>query len=318
MKPTIFVGSSTEGLPAAQAIQRHLEGATEVTVWSDNIFAPSTGLLDTLLKCIERFDFAIFIFTADDIVESRATTIMAPRDNVIFELGMCFGRLGPRRTFAVCQAKVGMKIPSDLAGISIPHFDPGGASGDLSVATESLSRQIVESIRKNADQSELRLLPSTALAIGYFQNFIKPVCNGKLQHRGQTFDLQRSDRFKLVVLIPEHYGPTFHVNLPDTLKAAALEQVTVDTGSRGFPFYIRTGTAGALLELYDIPTTLSVLPTAIRLHLGKQCVGSDVDEKRLQTRELTNFRLTLERLAADPEHWRIRNVLELRDLPIIT
>lgn len=313
MKPSVFIGSSAEGLSAAIAIKGHLDGAADVTLWNQNIFAPSQGTLDALLKCIERFDFAVLVFTTDDLVESRGTESPAPRDNIVFELGMCFGRLGPRRTFAACQAEANIKIPSDLAGITIPRFSPLDAYGDMSNAVKRVCDQILEAIRRNTGQSELRLLPSTALAIGYFENFIKPVCRGQLDHGGRTYNLE-AEPFKLVVLVPDHFGPTFHANLPIALRAAALEQVTVKTGSRGFPFYVRTDMSDGILELYDIPTTLSVLPRAIDLHLGKQCIGTGVDERLLQTREIGNFRLTLEQLLAGSENWRLRKTVEIRDL----
>lgn len=86
MGPSVFIGSSTEGLPAAKAIGAHLQRDTSVTLWTESIFGPSQGTLDALLKCIERFDFAVLVFTADDLVESRGTSSAAPRDNTVFEL----------------------------------------------------------------------------------------------------------------------------------------------------------------------------------------------------------------------------------------
>lgn len=134
MKPSVFIGSSSEGLPAANAIGKGLQPEAEVTIWDQGIFAPSAGTLDSLLKCMERFDFAVFVFTADDLVESMSRTSFAPRDNVVFELGMCFGRLGLRRTFAACQADEHIKTPSDLAGVALPRFDPKKSGGDIAVA----------------------------------------------------------------------------------------------------------------------------------------------------------------------------------------
>jgi hypothetical protein len=314
MKASVFVGSSSEGLPAANAIKGHLDRDADVTVWDRDIFVPSQGTLDTLLKCIERFDFAVLVFTADDLLERRGTESAAPRDNVVFELGMCFGRFGPRRTFAVCQAEANIKIPSDLAGITIPRFSPIDPDGDMTSALKPVCEQILDAIRRNAGHAELRLLPSTALAIGYFENFIKPVCRGKFDHAGRTYNLEK-EPFKLVVLMPDHFGPTFHTNLPTALRDAAFEEVTVNTSSRGFPFYVRTDMSEGALELYDIPTTLSVLPRAIGLYLGKQYVGTGVDERVLQAREITNFRRTIEQLLEDPEHWRLKKIVEIRNLP---
>jgi len=316
MKPSVLIGSSTEGLPAAKVFQAGLQTEAEVTVWDQGtIFAPSAGTLDSLLRCMERFDFAVFVFTADDLVESRGSATFAPRDNVVFELGMCFGRLGPRRTFAACQADEHIKVPSDLAGVTLPRFDPKKDGGDLAVAVAPVCEQILQAIRKHAEQSELRLLPSTALAIGYFENFLKPVLtSGTLQFNGRSWTLAQDD-LKFIILIPDEFGATFHPNLPSILRDQSFRQVTVNSPSRDFPFYVRAEVEDGVLELYDIPTTLSVVPLAVRLHLGKQCVGLDPEEHFLQQREAQNFRRALQRLLEAPEHLRLRRVVEIRDLP---
>ena len=315
MRPSVFIGSSSEGLPAAKVIKAGLELVAEVTIWDQEIFPPSAGTLDSLLKCMELFDFAVFVFTADDLLEGKGGLAFVPRDNVVFELGMCFGRMGPRRTFATCQADEHIKTPSDLAGITLPRFDPTKCGGDLALAVRPLCEQIIQKIRKHADQAELRLLPSTALAMGYFENFLKPVLSsGTLQLDGRNWTLAQSD-FKFIVLIPEEFGPTFHPNLPTILRDQNFRQVIVNSPSRDFPFFVRADIGDGTLELYDIPTTLSVVPRAIGLHLGKQCVGVDSEERVLQQREARNFRRTLERLLEDPEHLRLRRVIEIRDLP---
>lgn len=64
--------------------------------------------------------------TPDDRMESRGEKGWSARDNVLFELGMFLGKLGRERTFIFVQETgekgKDVKIPADLAGITIPRF----------------------------------------------------------------------------------------------------------------------------------------------------------------------------------------------------
>lgn len=104
MKPRIFIGSSSEALNIAYAIQSNLEYDATVTVWTQNIFQLSSNSLDDLLNALENFDFGLFIFKPDDITLMRSNNYNVVRDNVIFELGLFFGKLGKGRVF-FCYAK---------------------------------------------------------------------------------------------------------------------------------------------------------------------------------------------------------------------
>ena len=131
MKPHVFVGSSTEGLEIARAVQSNLESAAEVTVWSQNVFLPGEHTLESLLRIADRSDFGVFVFSSDDIVEIRESLLTTVRDNVIFELGLCIGRLGAKRSFIVMPRVSNFRIPSDLNGINAATFDPPRADRDL-------------------------------------------------------------------------------------------------------------------------------------------------------------------------------------------
>ena len=123
LKPSLFVGSSTEGLEFARAIRESLSDVAEVTLWNEGFFRPGGTFIDTLVNALPRFDFAVLLLTADDFVQSRDVAAMGPRDNVLFELGLFMGRLGRERTFLVHQSRSDLKIPSDLSGVTAAVYE---------------------------------------------------------------------------------------------------------------------------------------------------------------------------------------------------
>jgi Predicted nucleotide-binding protein containing TIR -like domain len=145
MKPRIFIGSSIEGLPIAHAIQENLDRIAEVTVWTNNVFDLSSYRYDAIEKQLNNTHYGIFVLTADDVVESRERKTFAPRDNVIFELGMFAGRLGLQRIFIVYPRNVDIKIPSDLLGITPAKYEPH-SSGNITASVSAICNQIKSQI----------------------------------------------------------------------------------------------------------------------------------------------------------------------------
>ena len=132
-RPSLFIGSSTEGLRIAKALQVLLQHPCEVTVWSQGVFGLSRGTLETLVSALEKFDFAILALTPDDLTTSRELDRPAPRDNVLFELGLFMGGIGRNRTYIVYDRTLDLKLPSDLAGVSAATFEPH-SDGNLQAA----------------------------------------------------------------------------------------------------------------------------------------------------------------------------------------
>jgi hypothetical protein len=126
-RPYVFVGSSSEGLEIAKAIQANLDFGFECHIWSQGLFGLSEGTLETLVNTLDRFDFAILCVTPDDITISRGTEQRSPRDNVLFELGLFMGGLGKDRVFLVTDRSAKAKLPSDLAGITPATYEPPSA-----------------------------------------------------------------------------------------------------------------------------------------------------------------------------------------------
>jgi len=118
--PVLFIGSSVEGLPFANEIVSGLKHEKVVPqVWSTpGIFSPGGVAIDVLLKEVDHADFAAFIFGPDDKITSRNKKYYAPRDNVVFELGLFMGRLDRERAFIVKEQGSDVKIPTDLLGVT--------------------------------------------------------------------------------------------------------------------------------------------------------------------------------------------------------
>jgi len=123
-QPHIFIGSSSESLSVARKIkQALLKCSFTVSLWTDEqIFRLSRTYIESLEKAAQHHDFAILVFQGDDKVRSREKTYMAPRDNVIFEVGLFMGQLGRERTILVGPESLDVKIPSNLLGLKKLNF----------------------------------------------------------------------------------------------------------------------------------------------------------------------------------------------------
>lgn len=146
-KPTVFVGSSSEGLEIARAVQFQLKDDALVTVWNEGAFSLNQGTLESLVAMLDRFDFAVLLLTPDDVLQVRDTALLTPRDNVMFELGLFLGRLGRARTFAICSNARDLKLPSDLAGVTLARFDNEDVRHDVTSALGPACFQIRQAIR---------------------------------------------------------------------------------------------------------------------------------------------------------------------------
>lgn len=147
--PRLFIGSSTEGLDVAYALQENLEFEAEVTVWSQGFFEPSTATLSALLQNLGEFDFAIVVFSPDDVLRLRGHEFRTARDNVLFELGLFYGRLGAERCFfAVPRGVVDFHLPTDLLGVAPLTYSVARSDGNLVAALATAANQVRRTLRK--------------------------------------------------------------------------------------------------------------------------------------------------------------------------
>jgi predicted nucleotide-binding protein with TIR-like domain len=162
-RPALFVGSSSEGLRIAEAVQVNLDEVCEVELWTQGIFGLSQGTLESLVLALSRFDFALLVLTADDMTVSRGTQRPAARDNVLFELGLFIGSLSRDRTFMLYDRTKPPALPSDLAGIIPATFEPH-TSGNLVASVGapcSIIRNTVERLGVRKDKQARNLERAT-------------------------------------------------------------------------------------------------------------------------------------------------------------
>lgn len=143
MKPRIFIGSSVEALDVSYAIQTNLAFDATVTVWTQGVFQLSSNSLDDLIKALDNFDFGIFVFRPDDLLQIRAENFNVVRDNVIFELGLFFGKLGKERVFFVMpNSTQNFRLPTDLLGVLYGKYDDEREDGNLQAALGVFCNQV--------------------------------------------------------------------------------------------------------------------------------------------------------------------------------
>ena len=100
-KPRVFIGSSTEGLSIARAVEEHLVHETEPVLWTNDVFSPSSTTIESLEKSLDTVEFSVLVVTPDDMRSKRDLVSSVPRDNIVFELGLFMGKLGRNRTFII-------------------------------------------------------------------------------------------------------------------------------------------------------------------------------------------------------------------------
>jgi predicted nucleotide-binding protein len=123
VRPVIFLGSSSESLHIANQIEAGICGDdVSINLWTSDVFLPSHFPIDDLSDQVRKSDFAVLIISSDDLVMSRNESYQAPRDNIIFELGLFMGALSRKRTFLMYPDMDNVKLPSDLEGITTIRY----------------------------------------------------------------------------------------------------------------------------------------------------------------------------------------------------
>ncbi|MCU9614718.1 nucleotide-binding protein [Caldibacillus lycopersici] len=157
VKPRVFIGSSREAIKYVDAVHELLSFHAEVTPWSAGVFHVMDYPMENIEQHLNRSDFAVFIFSPDDLVLMRNKLYFATRDNTLFEMGLFWGRLGRGRVFCIIPSSVpkefdgnpvdGYHIPTDLSGLTVLIYEQR-TDGNLHAAVNVACSHIKHVIQK--------------------------------------------------------------------------------------------------------------------------------------------------------------------------
>jgi hypothetical protein len=157
-RPTVFIGSSSEHVQTAEALKAGLRPYADATVWNEAAaFELNDSIFGGLLRAADQFDFAVFVFDADDEALIRRSRVRVVRDNVLFEFGLFTGRIGRGRTFRLnAKGTPDTHIPVDLAGIVHLTFSKprNGGSAALQRALDAACERLGTEFEKQGRRTD--------------------------------------------------------------------------------------------------------------------------------------------------------------------
>ncbi|MEQ3501164.1 STING domain-containing protein [Tenacibaculum sp. SSH1-16] len=293
-KRRIFIGSSSEELDLANAAKSILERDFEVTIWNDSVwdtsvFKINNNFLNDLLRASLQFDFGLLIGTTDDEVKYRGDSVMQPRDNVLFELGLFIGRLGLSKCAFVIDKE--LKVLSDIKGISLARFEKSDAPSFVSAISQ------VSELFRNQIDSDINFFPSSTLASGYFENLLLPTCKYIIEKDGFEYDGIKYNDCKVKVIIPNRLNSDVNLQFAQLKRDFQTKNVSFEYAGRPRNISLDTEIKDNKLIFIDFPTTLSGINYAISNLLPNDFNSMSADYDAIINREIERFIYTLKQLA---------------------
>jgi len=287
-KPRIFIGSSTPGYDSAQALKDHLSSSGDCYLWKEpGIWEPNQSTFDNLIRMCGYFDFGVFVATADDLTLHNNAIVIEPRDNVILEMALFLGAMGRDKSFLLVED--GIQLPSDFDSIYMPRFKKGDPQ-----SLQQAAEQYRQRIEENYEQGYLSLYPTTALAMGYYRNFLSGLVDSIQEADPLELDGIRYTDFKINVVMPADLKGSVRERAAQFYKRNKLVENTIRTKFRRHPAWFRLDPAAApIATIYDMPSTLTGIDDAIEMTLRKGFQGRTKMQDLIEQRELNNFKRVL-------------------------
>lgn len=289
LRPKIFIGSSKPGYSIAEKVKTNLGSIGDCYLWQDpNVWEPNRSTFDNLLRMVSFFDFGVFVATADDLTMTNDNLVIEARDNVILEMTLFLGAMGRDKSFLLVEE--GTKLPSDFAGIYMPRFDRNNDSS-IKVACDEYTSKIEEHYKLG----HLSLYPTTALAIGYYKNFVSGLVESAQDADKLEIDGVVYTDFKLKVVLPRDLQGMIREKGTQFYKRHGLVENAMKTKYRKHPAWFQLDPKQApVAVIYDMPSTLTGIDDAIEMILQKGFQGRTKMQEVIEQRELNNFRRVLQ------------------------
>lgn len=302
IEPRVFIGSSSESVKFAEIVKAQLETFCDCVVWTDaNFFKPNESTYKNLVKKAHSFDFAVFVGGRDDFVirPRHRTTKFAPRDNVYIEFGLYAGILSTDRTYFLVDEEC--KVASDLFGITLFIYK------NEKEAKEKC-KGIADDIKRECKVNRIQFLPSTSLAIGYYENFIEPVAkalfkNDKIIIDNNEYDITGYPR-ELRVCLPHSSVTDYKTKAGEFFKENGYLKAEVDAELRTRILVVdfEAFNKQQKVVLYDCPQTLRAAFKAVELATGRDNIGFDENIELVKEKEVRNFMSTVKNLVKTNAH----------------
>ncbi|AWB46041.1 nucleotide-binding protein [Paenibacillus sp. CAA11] len=158
-KPKLFIGSSREAIKYARGVHEQLKWEAQITPWYANAFHANEYTMEALERNLDESDFAVFIFSPDDVAQIRGKYYYVTRDNTQFELGLFWGKLRRKRVFCLlpdtveehANVELGQTLDeyhlmSDLHGLTQLNYE--ASHDNMTAAVDLACSKLLEIIRE--------------------------------------------------------------------------------------------------------------------------------------------------------------------------
>jgi predicted nucleotide-binding protein len=129
----LFIGCSREAIGIAQHLEVELNTLfhkIDIVIWDKKKnWRNAKSTLESLMLITNEFYYSIFIFHPDDYIKLKGKEFWITRDNVLFEAGLFFSKMGGERTFILKPTLLTghpdnneFRVLNDIDGIEFTNY----------------------------------------------------------------------------------------------------------------------------------------------------------------------------------------------------